>query len=117
MYRRALVQRGRQAIRDGRKALPFSTVVKQAAAVATHRLASADLARLAAHFGPAVLVVSGDSDIIVHPRNASVLAAGLPGSTLLSLPIAGHGANEQCADVVNEAIRKCVWRGSLRSRL
>merc|ERR1711924_588598 len=95
--RRSLVQRGREAASDGRPSMPLSTVVMQAGAVTTHRVSAADLARLGAHFGSAVLVVTGDSDIIVHPHNSKVLMAGLKG-TLLVLPMAGHGANEQCAE-------------------
>lgn len=117
-FRRALIERGKLAQREGNKALPFSTVVKQALAGASHRVSSERLAYLRRHFGDAVLVVTGDSDILVHPRNSGVLAEGLK-ATLLTLPNAGHGANEQCAAMVNDAIQRNALRGAAcaRSRL
>lgn len=118
VFRRALISRGRRAIADGsRNAVPLSTAVKQGLAVATHRLSQADLRALGDHFGPAVLIVTGDSDILVHPHNSTVLASPLDQSTLLTLPAAGHGANEQCAEEVNKAIKRNILRGVLRSRL
>jgi pimeloyl-ACP methyl ester carboxylesterase len=118
LFRRALIGRGKRAKLEGNKPLPFSTVLKQGLGVASHRVSSDRLASLARHFGDAVLVVTGDSDILVHPMNSEVLAKEL-NATLITLPNAGHGANEQCAVVVNDAIQKNALRGAAcaRSRL
>jgi pimeloyl-ACP methyl ester carboxylesterase len=105
-YRRALVQRGKQGVKDGMPDTPLTTVFKQALAVATHRVPADALRRLSRERfqgGQRALVVTGDADILVHHGNATVLRDGLEAHFLL-LPGAGHGANEQCAQEVNAAL-------------
>eukprot|EP00947_MAST-08B_sp_MAST-8B-sp1_P002556 g2556.t1 len=118
LLRRSLIARGTRSYEAARAAgvPPFrlTTVLKQAMAVTTHRVSAGDLRRLGEHFGEAALVVTGDSDILVHRRNASILSDGIPEARLVTLPGAGHGANEQCAVEVNAAIEDNVRRGKQR---
>jgi pimeloyl-ACP methyl ester carboxylesterase len=77
IFRRALIARGRQSRAAGMKPPGAGTLAKQALAVATHRVSAADLRRIGRHFGDAVVVLTGDADILVHAGNASVLAGGI----------------------------------------
>ena len=113
LLRRALIDRGNQALRDGSTPLKIKTVIKQALAVCTHRTSDVDLRRFSNHFGDAVLIVTGDSDILVHESNSEILAKSMKGSTLLRVPNAGHGANEQEAGLINKAIEENIRRGIL----
>lgn len=112
--RRTLMERGRQALRDGTRPLRLSTIIKQAVAVMTHRLGDRDLRYLSDHFGDAILIVTGDKDILVHGHNSVVLYNGMRPATLLIVPGAGHGANEQCPNIVNRAIEANIRRGMRR---
>ena len=113
LLRRDLIERGNQALKDGSTPLKMKTVIKQALAVCTHRTSDADLKRFSNHFVDAVLVITGDSDILVHESNSEILAKSIKGSTLLRIPNAGHGANEQEANLVNKAIEANIRRGIL----
>ncbi len=97
---------------------PISTLLKQGLAVATHNVNSARLNSLASHVNGAVCVVTGDSDILVHPKNAALIADGLkidPNNTksglLLTLPVSGHGANEQWSVEIGRALVANIERG------
>lgn len=115
-FRRALIVRGQKRLAAGMPALPIATVFKQAVAVATHNVDTSRLSMMGDHFGDAILVVTGDSDILVHQRNSVMLAKGLNADIesrrLLVLPGAGHGANEQCEAEVSAAICSNIERGN-----
>lgn len=108
--RRALIARGVQEAQEGAPKPTAWTPVKQTFAVATHRVPTASLQRLQRHFGEAALVVTGDSDILVHHANSGVLKEGL-GATLLMIENAGHGAAEQNPIAVNQALLDNFGRG------
>lgn len=110
LLRRALISRGKQTKKDGMPPLKLLSVIKQGFAVATHHVNETKLRALADHFGDAAIVVTGDEDILVHPENSRKLSGGL-GCKLLVLPGSGHGANEQCLEEVNQAIRDVVALG------
>ena len=111
LFRSALIRRGMQAKQDGMPAQRFASIVKQGFAVATHNVSREELAHISKELKGNVLVVTGDEDILVHPRNADRLADGLK-AELIVLPGAGHGANEQYADEVNQAIERRVLLAS-----
>lgn len=114
LLRRNLIERGKEALKDGSSPLSIKTVIKQAIAVCTHRISNDDMKRFSHHFGDAVLIITGDSDILVHESNSTILANGIKDSTLLKISNAGHGANEQEPKIVNEAIEANVRRGNMR---
>jgi len=61
------------------------------------------------------LVVTGDEDILVHPRNANRLTDGLR-AELIVLPGAGHGANEQvCYCSISGQLTPCNNKKKNRS--
>lgn len=47
------------------------------------------------------LVLTGDEDVLVPPRNSEILARGIPGAKLVTLPGAGHGLNVQQPEAFN----------------
>jgi hypothetical protein len=86
--------------------------------VTTHRVSSERLESLSASLNGAVCVITGDSDILVHPQNATLIANGLkidPSSessgVLMTLPMSGHGANEQWPEEVGKALVANIERG------
>lgn len=89
-FKRALIKRGVKTQADGMPPKKFKTIVKQAMAVNLHSVSKQELQKLGMHFGNASLVITGDSDILVHKNNSYVLAEGL-GADLHELPKAGHG--------------------------
>lgn len=109
--RRTLVARGIAARSDGVPEQSRYSPLKQVFAVMTHRVSDKSLRRMSRHFGDASLVITGNSDALVHHSNAYALRDGL-GATLMVLEQAGHGANEQCVDDVNDAILKNILRGN-----
>ena len=109
-YRRVLIERGMKGIAEGLPPFRVSSAVKQALAVATHRVSTEKLCKLGEHFDGAALVVAGDQDILVNHENAEVLGKPL-GAFMLRLCGAGHGANEQYRDEVNAAIYDNIMRG------
>lgn len=118
-FRRALIRRGVETTNMGMPPRDVLSLAKQGMAVATHHVSPARLETLAQHFRDAILVITGDKDILVHPGNAYVLRDGLQ-AHFLELPIAGHGANEQYPEEVNHAILDNIRRGAhqnYRSRM
>lgn len=51
-----------------------------------------------------VLVIAGERDAVVPPRNAELLAAALPHATLHIIPGAGHLVNVEAADRFNHEV-------------
>jgi len=49
------------------------------------------------------LVVQPAADVLIHPRHSAVLAAGIPGARLVTLP-AGHGLLREDPEAVNAAL-------------
>ncbi len=52
------------------------------------------------------LVVRPAADLLVPPRNSDRLHRLIPGSRMFSIANAGHGVTHQCADEVNEQMRR-----------
>ncbi len=52
------------------------------------------------------LVVTGDEDLLVPPRNSRILAQGIPGATLEVLPGVGHAIPALDRDVVRRAVAR-----------
>ena len=109
-FRRTLITRGKAARNDGMPPQSRYSPVKQGLAVITHRVSHKSLQRMSRHFKDASLVVTGNEDILVHHSNSHVLRDGLDG-TLVMIEQAGHGANEQHPETVNEAILDNILRG------
>mmetsp|Transcript_3861 Transcript_3861/g.7085 ORF Transcript_3861/g.7085 Transcript_3861/m.7085 type:complete len:329 (+) Transcript_3861:203-1189(+) len=116
IFRRALIKRGVQAKQAGTPDTKMLTLVKQALAVCTHRVSQEALGALGRHFGQASLVITGDQDILVHQTNSRILKKALK-AKLLTLECAGHGANEQHAETVNEAIYGNIVNSTKQSKL
>lgn len=107
LLRSALIKRGLQDKANGVPGLKISSIMKQAFAVFTHSMSSAELVYITKSLKGNVLVLSGDSDILVHPQNALRLRDEL-GAELVMIPGAGHGANEQEPEYVNKIIEQVV---------
>ncbi|GBG31012.1 Protein ABHD8 [Hondaea fermentalgiana] len=107
IVRSVILGRTEASAQEGRKYMDFPIFVKQALAVMTHRVPTQRLKQLGSILP--VLVVSGDSDILVPDANSHLLAREIGSNAeLLLIPGAGHGASEQCADEVNPAIRNLI---------
>lgn len=117
LYSKALIKRGVADRESGMPRLNFSSVVKQGLAVVTHNVGQDGLARINGRLGDAMTVVTGDEDILVHPFNSQILCQSLTNARLVILPGSGHGANEQCADRVNQEIYNNILRGAVRSQV
>src|SRR5437899_3178624 len=80
----AIPSRGREWLLAGELGGLRCAAAQMAAVVrhATHRKLSA--------IGAPTLVITGDADRLVPPRNSEVLAKSIPGAKLLVLPGAGH---------------------------
>eukprot|EP00510_Aplanochytrium_minuta_P003184 CAMPEP_0184022152 /NCGR_PEP_ID=MMETSP0954-20121128/10423_1 /TAXON_ID=627963 /ORGANISM="Aplanochytrium sp, Strain PBS07" /LENGTH=278 /DNA_ID=CAMNT_0026304447 /DNA_START=166 /DNA_END=1002 /DNA_ORIENTATION=- len=109
--RKALIERGVRNKEAGMQPPAISSLIKQALAVATHRVSNENLKRMSRHFQDAALVITGDSDILVHPQNSNTLRLGLR-AKLLILPLGGHGANEQFPEKVNGKIYENILLGN-----
>ena len=109
-FRRTLIKRGNAARSDGLPPQSKYSPIKQALAATTHHVSRKSLQRMRRHFKDASLVITGDQDILVHHSNSHVLRDGL-GGTLVMIENAGHGANEQHPETVNQAIVDNVLRG------
>jgi len=107
IFRKALIRRGVKNLENGMPRTRMRTFVKQVLAVSTHRVPHATLNHLGSKFENACLVITGDEDILVHKDNSALLAREL-GCHLMTIPGAGHGVSEQCADKVNSAIQKLI---------
>jgi pimeloyl-ACP methyl ester carboxylesterase len=111
LFRGALIRRGMQAKQDNMPPQSFLSIIKQGFAVMTHNVSHQELAHISRVLKGNVLVVTGDEDVLVHPRNAERLRDGL-GAELVVMKHAGHGANEQYAQEVNKAIETKVLLAS-----
>jgi 3-oxoadipate enol-lactonase len=67
-------------------------------------------ADLAAFRGP-VTVVVGEEDTLTPPAEASAMAAAVPGSTLVTIPGAGHLSNLEAPDAFNAALH--AWLNAI----
>jgi pimeloyl-ACP methyl ester carboxylesterase len=112
-FRRALIKRGIESKKAGMPPQRISSIFKQAFAVFTHNVSEAELNYISdVVLKGNVLVLTGDEDILVHPNNSIRLSHGLK-CKIITVPGAGHGANEQVAQFVNEMIEKNI-RGLLK---
>ena len=93
---------------------PLTSIAKQVMAVVTHHVSTSDLAAIARKVNGNVIVVTGDADGLVHPANSHRIAKHM-GVTPIVLPGAGHGANEQYAELVTKAIEDNILRSSSSS--
>ncbi len=76
-----------------------STRLRQLRAVLRH-----DLTRELGRVRAPTLVIKPERDILVAPENSERLHRLIPGSRILRLPDAGHGATHQCAAEINLAL-------------
>ncbi|KAK0544713.1 hypothetical protein OC846_005238 [Tilletia horrida] len=99
--------------RYSRRAPPVGTL-GQIAAVITHRVKNADLAKINAAI-PAITIVTGDEDHLVNPGNSLHLAKQLPKAKLVQMKESGHALPLQRADELNKVIEETVKLGAERS--
>jgi pimeloyl-ACP methyl ester carboxylesterase len=78
-----------------------SAFMSQLAAAATHSTGSR-LGRVRC----ATIVITGDDDALIHPKNSHFLAARIPGAVLEVLPDVGHAIPVVDEDVVARALQK-----------
>lgn len=107
ILRTALIKRGLQDRDKGVKGFRVSSIFKQALSVFTHSCSMEELENIAKSVNGKVIVITGDEDILVHPYNADRLHKGLKGEMVV-IPKAGHGANEQASDQVNQLIEQLI---------
>jgi pimeloyl-ACP methyl ester carboxylesterase len=50
------------------------------------------------------LVITGDADRLIPPKNSEILADAIPGAKLLMIPGGSHGFNFETPDVFNRAV-------------
>jgi 3-oxoadipate enol-lactonase len=61
------------------------------------------------------IVITGDDDILIRPRNSRILASRIPGATLEVIPDAGHGAPFADPTVIPRALQRLrTLQGRLR---
>lgn len=109
LFRSALIKRGIEDKEKGVPGIKITSVFKQAFAVFSHHVSQSELKEISEKVNGNVLIITGDTDILVHPNNSYRLNHGL-GGELLVLPRAGHGANEQYGNLVNQAIERIVTK-------
>ncbi|RKS76509.1 pimeloyl-ACP methyl ester carboxylesterase [Actinomadura pelletieri DSM 43383] len=68
---------------------------------AAEAMASADLRRDLARISAPTLVLAGAEDTVTGPERAREIAAGIPGAALVTVPGAGHLANQEQPAIVN----------------
>jgi pimeloyl-ACP methyl ester carboxylesterase len=88
--------------RDYGQVPPRSVLWRQWAAIRGHDTR----ARLGELAGRPVAIVRPGQDILIAPHHSDELHAAIPGSRLLRLDHAGHGAIRQCAGEVNGLLRE-----------
>jgi len=109
LYRKILIKRALEEHAKGIAPPALKSVIKQGFAVATHRVTMNDLAEISKSLNGNVLVITGDQDILVHMKNSERLCTGLNAKSVI-LPGAGHGAFEQCSELVNSEIESLILR-------
>jgi pimeloyl-ACP methyl ester carboxylesterase len=109
LFRKALIKRGLEDKKNGVPGLRITSIFKQAFAVFGHSVSAQELSGIAKGLNGNVLILTGDTDILVHPQNAYRLRDELK-SELVVIQGAGHGANEQEHLVVNRHIERIVLR-------
>jgi 3-oxoadipate enol-lactonase len=50
------------------------------------------------------LVITGDSDLLIHPRSSEVITSKIPGARLVKVPGGSHGFNFETPDVFNRHV-------------
>jgi pimeloyl-ACP methyl ester carboxylesterase len=58
------------------------------------------------------LILGGDADRIIPMRHSEVIAAELPGATLVRLPGVGHMAMLELPEAVNEALTELLAKAA-----
>ena len=112
VLRKTMIRRAIEEKNKGMKPVNLSTIIKQVLAVTTHHVTESELKNIAKKLNGNVLVVTGDEDILVHPKNSEKLNNAL-NCQFLSISGAGHGAFEQSHEEINQAIEKLVRRSRL----
>jgi pimeloyl-ACP methyl ester carboxylesterase len=64
-----------------------------------------DRSALLPHITVPTLIIAGDSDTLIDPVQSSNMARSIPGSTLMTIPGAGHLANLEEPEKFNAALR------------
>ncbi|WP_459986087.1 alpha/beta fold hydrolase [Nocardioides sp. AN3] len=75
-------------------------------AEAAESMATADLSGDLARITAPTLVLAGEADTVTGPERAREIAAGIPGALLATLPRAGHLANQEQPEAVNDWLRR-----------
>lgn len=75
-------------------------------AEAAEAMASADLRADLARISAPTLVLAGEHDTVTGPDRAAEIAAGISGAVLATVPGAGHLANQEQPDLVNDWLRR-----------
>lgn len=84
------------------------------AAGLTHRV-TGDRLREISRLIPKVVIVTGDEDHLVHPRQSRFIKANMPEAELVEFTGTGHSIHIQRAKELNEIIVRVIREG--RSRL
>ncbi|TDB88683.1 alpha/beta fold hydrolase [Actinomadura sp. KC216] len=74
-------------------------------AAAAEAMASADLRGDLPRISAPALVLAGAEDTVTGPERAREIAAGIPGTALVTVPGAGHLANQERPAIVNAWLR------------
>ena len=77
----------------------MEAILGQVAAVMSHK-ATDRLHQIAVP----TLVLTGDADRLIPPKNSEILADAIPGAKLLMIPGGSHGFNFETPDVFNRAV-------------
>jgi len=90
-----------------------NTLIKQLAAVSTHRVGKMKFAELRSR-GVPTLVLTGDEDALVRPANSEAIGRML-GVEVRRIPGCGHAMIHQCPSEVNMALQDTIRAGEMRS--
>ena len=85
--------------------------VAQMKAAVTHNVSDHALAQINTAI-PKILILTGDTDHLVDPRNSDYLKAKMPNAELVKFQVAGHALGNQFAERVNELLERAIQQGT-----
>jgi pimeloyl-ACP methyl ester carboxylesterase len=90
--------------------------ISQICAGFTHRVTPDKLRQISASI-PKVMIITGDSDELVNPRNSFRLKNAMPEAELLVCEGTGHGVQLQDVEGFNETLKRVFYEGIQNARV
>ena len=93
---------------------PMGTLSQMFAGL-THYVAPERLHKISRSI-PKVMIVTGDEDYLVHPRNSEYLKANMPEAEYIVFPKTGHAIHLQWPKRYSELLERVIQEGSTRAK-